>query len=329
MNPAALDLLTPALWVAAALVAAGVCLPMLLASFGLTRLQIKTIAGPEAVESLDHDPRFTSDRCDRLRALGFEPTAVRVERRWFYFWQWVRTSLPSSTFARPGRDCFAVLFRIYRGDPWRLAFSTILTDGTLVATADQTGRLRIDRPGYWRCAYATEDVAELLDLHEQTVAGFRVRGWTVATPTLEEAREIGARRAEDYLRDVGQAKSLRRLRSALTDMALGALAAGLVLGFGHWAVPLAFMAGGLVYELVMAISLRAATERIRRQDQDDALGRRMSEARRGRRAIAEPEYRGTGEESVLPAEQRRQASERLRMDPPPLPPTDLTLPPEW
>ncbi len=99
---------------------------MLLAILGFTRVQYKLLAGPETAESLDDDPHFL-DLCDSLRALGFEPAAVRREQGWFYLWFWLRTSLPQAVFARPGRDCFAVLYRLYRGDPWRLSLATILT----------------------------------------------------------------------------------------------------------------------------------------------------------------------------------------------------------
>jgi hypothetical protein len=84
MDVAAMDLIRLALWAAAALVAAGVCGPMLLAILGFTRVQFTPIAGPEATEALgEGDPRYL-DLYDRLRELGFEPLAVRVERGWFY-----------------------------------------------------------------------------------------------------------------------------------------------------------------------------------------------------------------------------------------------------
>ena len=324
MNLAEMDPFTLVLWGAAVLVAPGVCLPMLLALLGFTRVQIFPIAGPEAAESAgEGDPRYL-DLVDRLRELGFEPQAVRVERGWFYLWYWARTSLPQPLFARPGRDCFATLYRLYRGDPWRLIFATIMTDDTLVTTANQIERLRIDRPGYWRRAHITGDPAELLRVHEETVAGFRVRGWTVAAPEVEEYCEVAARRTEEFLRESGKAKAFQCLQTALMLMLVGPLIAAFWLGYDHPAVPAVLIGCGLAYELLMPTTIRSGAEHIRREEQSIALANRWAQARR--MGTAEPADR---EEGIQSAEQRREAAETIRVDPPPpWPPTDVTRPPE-
>ncbi len=84
-----------------------------------------------------------------------------------------------------------------------------------------------------------------------------------------------------------------------------------------------------VWKLLMATTIRSGSERIRHEEHLAALSRSMSQARVGRNEVAEPEWRGGGEEGILPVEQRPQTSEKLQSDPPPLPPTDLTRPPEW
>jgi hypothetical protein len=331
MNPPALDPLTLILWGAAALVALGVLLPMVLAILGLTRVQFLSIAGPEAVERAgDGDPRYP-DLLDQLRDLGFDPLAVRVERAWFYLWYWVRTSLPGAILGRrgkarfaDGRDCFATLYRLYRGDPWRLSFATILTDGTLVSTANQIERLRINRPGYWRAAYITEDPSELLRVHEKTVADFAARGWTVATPDLTEYHQVAAERTQEYLRESGKLKAAQSLQAAAVFMAAGALGAGLALGFGHWGVPTLVIVCGVFFELLMPTTIRTGAQSIRQQEQADAVARRWAAARR-RQAEEQIAGRQTG---VISSEQRPTPPRTIQADAPPRPPTDLMRPPD-
>ncbi len=111
-----------------------------------------------------------------------------------------------------------------------------LSNDTLVSTANQIERLRIDRPGYWRRGYVTHDPAELVRLHEEAVVGFRIRGWTVAAPTLEEAQAVAARRSEEHLRESGKARAFQLLQNALLLMGGGAAMAGVWMGFNRWTV---------------------------------------------------------------------------------------------
>jgi hypothetical protein len=320
------DAFTLALWGLAALVAAFTCLPMLLAILGFTRVQITPTGGPETAEPTGNDPGY-ADLYDRLRQLGFEPLGGRVEIAWFFMWYWRRRSLPGFVLAGPGGECFASLYHLYVGDPWRLCFSTVMTDGTLVSTANQIERLRIDRPGYYRRGYVTQDLGELLRLHEAAVADFRARGYDVARPDLHEYCDVAARRTEEYLRESGKGKAAQCLATAAVAMGvLGVTAALFQEALHRWVIPGAVLAGALLFQLLMPTTIRSGAQKISREEQEGTLASRWARARRRRRWEGAALEAGP-DEGVFPADQRRASPDGVQLDPPPHPPTDVTRPP--
>ena len=319
------DFFTLALWGVAALTVACVLLPMVLAILGFTRVQILPTGGPDDAVPTGDDPGY-ADLFDRLREMGFRPAGRRVEKGWFYLWYWCRTSLPGYLLVSPRGDCYASLYRLYRGDPWRLCFSTVLTDGTLVSTANQMERLRIDRPGYYRRGYVTQDLAELLRLHEDAVADFAARGGTVATPDLKEYCDVAAQRTEEYLREKGKGQSFKCFYTALLLLGFCAAASGAWLGFDHWAVPAAVIGGGVLYMLLMPTTIRSGAQAIQRQEEESALANRWARTRR-MRAMERAAREAGPDENIYPSERRRPSPETIRAEPPPLPPTDFTRPP--
>jgi len=322
---AAPDFFTAVLWGLAASAALLTCLPMLLALLGLTRVEFIPTGGPEAAEPAGDDACY-ADLYDRLRELGFEPLGSRVEVAWFFMWYWRRRGLPGLVLVRPGSGCAASLYRLYRGDPWRLSFATVLTDGTLISTANQIERLRIDRPGYYRRGYVTQDLGELLRLHEEAVADFRARDGEIAHLNLNEYCEVAARRTEEHLRAGGRRQAFHALQTDLFVMGGCAVAAAFWQGVFHWAVPVAVMVGAAAFRLLMPLTIRLGARRISRQEQEGALASHWASARRRRRWEQAAQDAGP-DEGVYPADQRPRPSDAIRADPPPLPPTDITRPP--
>jgi hypothetical protein len=317
---------TMILWGVAALAMVLVCLPMVLAILGFTRVRIEPTGGPETAAPAGDDGQY-ADLFERLRALGFEPLGTRVEIAWFYLWYWKRTSLPGCILATPQRDCLVSLYRLYRGDPWRVCFATILTDGTLVSTANQMERLRIDRPGYYRRGYVTDDLAELLRLHWDAVEGYRTAGYTVDAPDMVGYCQTSSERTEEYLRDNGSGQAFKCLQTALVVLAFFPLMTAMFLGVQHWVVPFSIVVSAVAFTLLMPMTIRSGARRIREQEQEQALASSWAMARRMQargRPAGEIDPLGDG---YLPAERPQDSPEAIRTEPPPWPPSDITRPP--
>jgi hypothetical protein len=314
------------LWGVSALAVVLVCAPMLLAVLGLTRVRIEPTGGPETAEPAGDDGQY-ADLFERLRDLGFQPLGSRVEIAWFYLFYWKRTSLPGRILATPQRDCFVSLYRLFHGDPWRVCYATILTDGTLVSTANQMERLRIDRPGYYRRGYLTDDLADLLRLHQDAVEGFRSADHTVDSPDLAGYCQVSSDRTQEYLRANGSGQAFQCLQTALVPLAFFPLMAGMFLGLQHWAVPFSIVAGAVAYKLLMPLTIRSGAQKIRQQEQESALAGRWAVARRMRasgRPADEPPPVGDG---YLPADRPQDSPEDIQRELPPWPPTDIKRPP--
>jgi hypothetical protein len=292
------------LWCVAALAIAWVCLPKFLALLGQTRCAIAIVGGPGSLTPTDDDPDY-ADLFAWLHDLGFEPLGSRVEIGWFLPNHWHRAGLPGRIFATANRDCFASLYRLYRGDPWRVVFGTVFTDDSLVTTADQMANLRIEQEGYLRWAYPSRDLAEVLRQHYLAVEDYRAADRrTVDAPNLEEICEAIRYHEERYIRKRAPDLVLKSLST--TVMFLGAPAAfiGLRFGMGYWAVPLGVVLGAAGYAAFIPYALRKGARILRERDQEQALANQWAKRR-------EQARRGFRDESLLPEAPRLSASEAI------------------
>jgi hypothetical protein len=307
------------LWCVAGLSIAWVCLPMLLAMLGQTRCAILLAGGPETLQPTDADPDY-ADLFDWLHELGFEPLGSRVEIGWFLPHRWYRAGLPGRIFATPGRDCFTSLYRLFRGDTWRVTFCTVFTDGALVMTANQMVKLRIEQEGYLRWACPSSDLAEVLQRHRETVEDYRAdSGRTVAALDLEGICEAIRHHSEQYLRKQGPALAMKSLPNALVFFGVFTVPIGLMLGFHHWAVPIAVGLGAVGYTAFLPYALRSGTAKIREQDRERELeyhwARRRREARRLREGLRLPEApRTPPSDAITPPSQPEWSDDRIKGD---------------
>lgn len=268
------------LWCAAALVAVWVCLPMLFMMLGLSWVRYTVVGGPEALEPTDDDAQY-ADLFDRLRELGFEPLGARVESGLFCTGHYYKRFPQGRVFATPAGDCFATLYRIFSGHPWRLSFHTVFTDGSLVQTANQMPNMRIEMPGYLRWGHATPDLAELLDLHRNAADNYGgALGLSVASTDLHGICEAVRRHSERYLRAQGPSLGLKCLATPAVFVGMLTFVAGYNFGFNTWAVPVAMILAGVAYSVLHPFSVRDTAQRTYAQDQEAGLARQWARQRR-------------------------------------------------
>ena len=286
LSPEILDSL---LWSAAGLVAAWVFLPPLFTMLGQTRVTLTVVGGPESVEPTDDDPQY-GDLFGRLSALGFEPLGSRVETGWFFNQHWVKSFPVGRILATPERDCFVSLFRLFHGDPWRVAFSTLLNDGSLVQTANQMVKVVIDHQGYFRWGCPSPDLGEVLRQHHLTVEDYRAsHGLGFAAPCgMEAICDAMRRHSERYLRSQGLVNGFKHLQTPLVLLVM--LLGGWTVYFGYtpWALPIGVILCGVGYQALLPFSVRDASRRLREEDQERGLAYHWAQRRRaaGRNACA-------------------------------------------
>ena len=276
------------LWAAAGLVAAWIFVPLLFMTAGLTRVRFRILGGPETLEPAGGDPRY-EDLFERLRDLGFVPLGSRREIAWFANQHWYKAYPPGRIFAAPAGDCFVTLFRIFEGQPWRLSFHTVFSDGSLVSTANQMPDFRIDLPGYYRWGSVTPDLGELLRRHQETAENYRAdHRLAVASLDLQGLCEKTARHTERFLRFRGPSMGLHGLTAPLLVFGLLGLMAGFDFGFNHWAMPAAFLLAGVLYKALRRATVRDAARNSWEQDQERALAEQWRRSRQGRRPYDSP-----------------------------------------
>ena len=275
------------LWGAAGLALAWAFLPKLFALLGQTRCAIVIVGGPDTLQPQNDDPNY-ADLFAWLHDLGFEPLGSRVEIGWFLPHHWRRAGLPGRIFATAKRDCFASVYRLYRGDPWRVTFGTIFTDGSLATTANQMANLRVEQDGYLRWANPSPDLAEVLRQHRLAAEQYRAaESRTVDTPSLEEICESFRYHTERYLRRRGPDLAMKSFSNALMFLVAPAVLLGLEFDFSSWVVPLGVVLGAVGYAIFIPYALRRGAQVFRDQDEECALAdqwaKRRRQARRGNR----------------------------------------------
>ena len=300
------------LWGAAALGVAWVYLPKLLAMLGQTRCTIVIVGGPETLTPTDDDPDY-ADLFAWLHDLGFEPLGSKVEIAWFLPHHWYRRGLPGRIFATASRDCFASLYRLYRGDPWRVTFGTVFTDDSLITTADKMVNLRIEQEGYLRWAYPSRDLGEVLRQHYLAAEDYRAaEDRTVDTPTLEEICETIRYHEERYIRNRSPDLVLKTLSNTLTFLGVPALVMGWWFGFGHWTVPLAVVLGAAFYSASIPYALRTGAHQFRERDQEHALATQWAKRREQARLDARDKARLPVSEAIAPADRQMKKEDRFK-----------------
>ncbi len=255
------------LWAAAALVAVWILTPLLFMMLGLTRVGFRILGGPETIQPTDGDPQY-DDLFERLRELGFEPLGSRQEFGWFANWHWHKAYPPGRVFGTPARDCFVTLYRIFDGQPWRLSFHTVFSDGSLVSTANQMPDFRIDMTGYRRWGSVTPDLAELLRLH-RGAAEHCGHGLEVARLDMEGVCAAITRHSGRYLRS-------KRLELGLSGLVGPLLLAGLWatlgwnVGFDQWEAPAAIVLAVVLYKVLQRELVRKAAKHSWDRDRERA-----------------------------------------------------------
>lgn len=265
------DLVESLFWCAAGVVMAWVCLPMLLMILRQTRVSYVVLGGPESAQPTDADPQY-ADLFERLRDLGFEPLGSRSEIGWFCNGHWYKKFPPGRIFATPERDVFVSLFRIFPGHPWRLAYSTVFTDGSFVMTANQMPGLRIELPDYLRWGDPTPDLADLLRMHRRVAEEFRIdRNRTVAAPDLDGVCQTICRHSERHLRGKGVELGLNGLVQPLAFVGVLTFAAYYCFDFDRWTLPAVVALAALVYAVLKPFSVQDAARRQGAQDREAGL----------------------------------------------------------
>ena len=304
------------LWCVAGVVMVWVCMPMLLMMLRQTQVTFAVLGGPESARPTGDDAQY-ADLFERLSDLGFEPLGSRSEIGWFCNGHWYKKFPPGRIFATPERDVFVSLFRIFPGHPWRLAFSTVFTDGALVMTANQMPNFRIDLPDYLRWGDPTPDLAELLRLHREAAEDFsRDRGRTVAAPDLEGVCQTICRHSERHLRHKGLEMGLNGLTTPLVFVGMIAFGAGYYFGFDRWTLPAAVALGGVAYSLLRPYAVRDAAQRQAAQDRETGLAHHWARRRQAAGRVP-PERPRTPSGGVAAPPPRAWDDGRITRDPRP------------
>ncbi len=301
------------LWGAAALVAVWIVGPLLLMALGLTRVGFRIVGGPEALEPAGDDPQYAY-LFEQLRDLGFEPLGARQEIGWFSAQHWYKSFPPGRVFASRAGDCFVTLYRIFAGQPWRLSFHTVFTDGSLLSTANQMPNFRVDMPGYYRWAHVTADLADLLAMHREAAENYRAdHRLTVASPDLEGACAAVARASQRYLRSRGAALALAGLTAPVLIGVLLTALIGLKLGFDRWPTAAAFILAAVSCRVLLREGVRESAHKSWNEDRERGLAEQWQ---RDRDAALSGLSRGRPSDAVTPAEPRPSSDDRLTDDPP-------------
>jgi hypothetical protein len=256
------------LWGLGAAVAAWVCLPPLLGALGLTRFTVVSFEDSTPLEPRADDPHYEWV-FQQLASVGFAPVGWRETRAWFFSGHWVKR-FRARFFAPPGRDSYAVVYRLFPTDPWRVAYSSVLADGSLVQTANQMTSLVIAEDGYYRRGFDVPFLDELLRLHRSRLDEFAAAGRPVARPGLDEVCRVSVAHEERWSRGRGGSREWGLFHTAAGFVATPPVLAMLYLGAGHWAVPLTLTLAGVGYAVLRPLTLRAGARQSR---EDDARSR--------------------------------------------------------
>jgi hypothetical protein len=253
-NPQQLATLQVVLGGVACLIAVGVCLPCLFQLLGLTMFVNWFEDNPNQCEPGGDDPVY-ADVCRQLRDLGFEPLGSCWERYWFITRHWTKT-FHHRVFGSRARGCFVCVYRLFRGDPVRVAFTTCFTDQALIWTGNHMEEFRRLEDDYVRWGIDTGNLAELLAAHRQVVEEFVAAGRQIdahdSFPVLTATLAVHNWR---YVRSARQ-EGLAYLQYEAFWLGLGPLLVFLCYGVSGWWIPASVILGWVAKLLVEAWAFR-------------------------------------------------------------------------
>ncbi len=292
------------LWCMAGLMLAYIFLPFLFMMLGQSRVTFVILGGPESAQPDDDEPR-SAELYEWLRDLGFEPLGSRREIGWFAG-HWYKRHLPGRIWATPGRDCFVSLYRLFPEERWRLAFSTVFDDGSVVQTANQMTQLRIEESDYLRWACPSPDLGEVLRQHRLAAEEFAAgRGRVVAAPDLPEMLERLCHHSERYLRKQGPTQGLNALKLPLVLFVVAIAGSTYYFDFGNWTAAAAVILAGAVYKLLLPSLRRGAARKLRDEDQERGLAQQWANRRRAAARVTSDAPRAPSNIVAAPGRQTR------------------------
>jgi hypothetical protein len=256
------------LWLVAGAIALWMVLPAVLCALGVTFRQSVIDDQAAALEPTGNDAEYV-DLFNQLRRLGFEPVGRRSTTCWLYLHHWYRSFL-SGVFAAPKGDAFAVAYKLWAWDRWRLYFVTPFSDGAIVETANQIERLRIDEPDHLRWGLATPDRALLLERHREVCRDFAVAGSrTVSVVPADEVNRLIVHHESRHFRKQNRITGLMFMSLWLCPLVLGLPLLGWFAGTATYLLPASIIAWAFLWPAFQALLLRIAVSKSRT---DDARG---------------------------------------------------------
>jgi hypothetical protein len=255
---------TDCLWLAAGLAAFVVCLPMLLGTLGCTRFRAKALPSPEACAPASEGPEYLFYH-RQLLALGFTPLGVIVERGYYLGFHYVKC-FRFRVFVHRELGVYASVYRLFPGDEFRFAISTLLTDGWFVQTGSSMAALTCAGDKYYRWGVTTRVVAELLQAHLDWLRSRWEEGDAVAPIDLaalaERMKEVNQARASHWF----NREALDPLAIALVVLCSSAALGCSVPAWRHLLVPSGLLLGSVIYRPLMTFLLGWAARGMRRED---------------------------------------------------------------
>jgi hypothetical protein len=253
------------LWLGAGAVALWMVLPALVSTLGVTFRQSVIDDDAAALEPSGNDAEY-EDLFNQLRRLGFEPVGRRSTRCWLFLHHWYR-SFQSRVFAARKGDAFALAYKLWAWDRWRLYFVTPFSDGAIVETANQIESLRIDEPDHLRWGLATPDRAFLLERHREVCRDFAAAGSRNASvlPADEVNRLIGHHESRHF-RKRDRFTGLMFMSIWLCPLFMGLLLVCWLAGTATYLLPVSIIAWGFLWPALQAPLLRAAVSKSRADD---------------------------------------------------------------
>jgi hypothetical protein len=253
------------LWLVAGAIALWMVLPAVLSALGVTFRQSVIDDDAAALEPSGNDAEYV-DLFNQLRRLGFEPVGRRSTRCWFFLHHWYRSFL-SGVFAAPKGDAFAVAYKLWAWDRWRLYFVTPFSDGAIVETANQIERFRIDEPGHLRWGLATPDRALLLERHRDVCRDFAAAGSrTVSVLPADEVNRLLVHHESRHFRKRDRFTGLMFMSLWLCSLFLGLPLLCWFAGTTTSLLPISIIAWAFLWPAFQAPLIRAAVSKSRADD---------------------------------------------------------------
>jgi hypothetical protein len=253
------------LWLGAGAVAVWRLLPAVLNALGLT-FRHGSIDGDAAALEPSGDDAEYDDLFAQLRRNGFEPVGRRSTTCWFFLHHWHK-NFQSRVFAARQGDCIALAYRLRVWDRWRLCFVTAFSDESIVETANQMERFRIDEPDHLRWGLATPDRGLLLERHREVCREFAAAGSRRAAPLpAEEVNRLIRHHEIRHHRKCHRWTGLKVVSTSLWPLAVALLLARRFAATAPYLLPVGIIAWGFLWPAIYASLFRAAAGSFRAED---------------------------------------------------------------